>query len=183
MPKPPFPPPHGGGPRKKMKISEITDIIYLTGNDIEFYKTEGELLGAKIKDYDGRVNLYRIFPITYENQYISVRNADLSEIGIIKDLAELSESQRELANEELSRRYFTPKITKVIDAKQEFGNFFWHVETTSGERKFSMRDLANNIIRTKDRGIILVDMDGSRYALENPQKDAGKAMKFLDIWL
>ena len=54
MPKPPFPPPHGGGPRKKMKISEITDIIYLTGNDIEFYKTEGELLVTTSSDIHER---------------------------------------------------------------------------------------------------------------------------------
>lgn len=179
-PKPPMP---GMPPRKKMNISEITDIIYLTEKDIRFYETNGKLLGAETKSYNGRVNLYRIFPVSYENEYISVRDSNLCEIGIIKKLSDFPDAQKTLALQELNRRYFTPKITKVIDAKQEFGNFFWHVETTAGERKFSMRDLANNIIRTKDRGIILVDMDGSRYALENPRKDAGKAMKFLDIWL
>lgn len=176
-------PPKDGMHRKKMNISEITDIIYLSENDIEFFETEGDLLGGKFKEYSGRVNIYRTFPISMEEQYLSVRDADLKELGIIKDLKEFSEVQAQLVRKELARRYFTPKITKVIDAKQEFGNFFWHVETTAGERKFSMRDLANNIIHTKDRGIILIDLDGSRYALENPRKNAGKAMKFLDIWL
>lgn len=168
---------------RKMKTGTVTDIIYINNADIEFYRTDGGLLGGKYKDYNGRVNLYRVFPLTEKTRYISVRDNDLNELGIIADMAVFGKDKQDLINEELDRRYFVPKITKIIDARQDFGTFFMNVETTSGKRLFSMRDLANNIIRTQHNSIILIDVDGSRYELENPEKNAGKAMKFLDIWL
>ncbi|MCX7714866.1 MAG: DUF1854 domain-containing protein [Clostridia bacterium] len=184
-----FGPPPGGmppgmeKPRRKMGIGKFTDIVYLLPENITFYKTKGGLIGAKTKDYDGRANLFRIFPLNLENKYISVRDKDLTELGIIEDMEIFPQEQIELMNDELNKRYFIPKITKVIEAKEEFGNYFWNVETTAGERKFSMRDLANNVIHKKNGAIVLVDVDGSRYEMEDVYKTAGKALKFLDIWL
>lgn len=184
------PPPHGvpiGGPphrrREKKKLTEFSDIIYIKPEEISFFVTEGNLTGAKYKDYNGRINIVRIFPLNLKNEFLSVQDDDANELGIIKNLDDFSYEQKCMINEELDRRYFAPEITKVIDVKEEFGNMFWTCETSSGKRSFTLRDLSNNLIHAANGGIILVDTDGNRYTSKNPAELANKAMKHLDIWL
>lgn len=184
------PPPHGGpmgGPphrhRERKKLTEFSDIVYISPDEITFFTTEGALTGAEYKDYKGRINIVRIFPLNLKNEFLSVQDDDGNELGIIKSLDDFSYEQKCMINEELDRRYFAPEITKVIDVKEEFGNMFWTCETSSGKRSFTVRDLANNLIHSSNGGIILVDTDGNRYTAKNPTALGGKAMKHLDIWL
>lgn len=169
--------------RMKKKLTEFSDIVYIKADDIEFFNTDGGLLGARYKEYSGRVNIVRIFPMSRKSEYLSVRDDDYCELGIIEKLDGFSEEQISLIDSELARRYFAPDITAVYDVKEEFGNMFWVCETEAGKRSFTVRDLSNNIINTPDGGIILIDTDGNRYTAKQPRKLGAKAMKYLDIWL
>lgn len=166
-----------------VKSSALTDIFYIRPQDITFWQTKGNLLAAKSKTYEGRVNLLRIFPLTYAFQYLSVKDDDFNELGVIEDARIFSPEQFALIEEELSKRYFVPSITKVNDVREEFGNYFWECETTSGNRSFTVRDLANNLLKTKDGGLILIDTDGNRYGVKELKQLGTKAARLLDIWL
>ena len=177
---------HGGAPhkrREKKKLTEFSDIVYINPDEISFFDTEGGLTGAQYKEYTGRVNIVRIFPMSLKNEYLSVRDDDYNEIGIIKNLDDFSDEQKKMIAVEIERRYFAPEITKVHDVKEEFGNMFWICETSAGERSFTVRDLSNNLIHMSNGGIIIVDTDGNRYTSENPHALGAKTMKYLDIWI
>lgn len=159
------------------------DIIYITADKINFFKTSGNLLGAEYENYNGRVNIVRMFPVSDRNEYLSVRDSGFKELGVIKDLKEFSEEQRGLISEELKRRYFAPEITEVYDVKEEFGRILWKCKTSSGEREFVMRDPANNLLHSSDGGILLIDMDGNRYTIKDPRSMGKKTVRVLEIWL
>lgn len=169
--------------KKPQELKEFSDAVYLKADDLEFYETEGGLLGVKYKNYNDRVNILRIFPLTKLEKYISVRDKEFEELGIIEDLNTLSEKQRQVVNTELDKRYFMPVITSVSDIKEDFGNLFWVCETTSGPRSFTVRDLSYNLIFMSDGAIVLVDTDGNRYKIEDVYKLGAKAVRYLDIWI
>ncbi len=177
---------HGGPPprrREKKKLTEFSDIVYINPDEISFFDTEGGLTGACYKEYNGRINIVRIFPMSLKNEYLSIRDDDYNELGIIKNLDEFSDEQKKMITAEIERRYFAPEITKVIDVKEEFGNMYWNCETSAGERSFTVRDLSNNILHMSNGGIIIVDTDGNRYTSKNPYSLGAKALKYIDVWI
>lgn len=169
----------------KVDMREEFSIEYLTHADIHFYKTDGGLLGARLDGYDGRVRLFCAFPMSSKTDYISVRTPDEDsiELGLLENMDGFSDNQIELIKEELDRMYFLPVITKVYDVAEDFGSYFWHVETDRGERKFTVRDISNNLIFAAGSALILVDTDGNRYMIKKLAELGKKAVKALDIWL
>lgn len=170
---------------EKRDIKDTFALEYLTVSDITFYKTDGELLGAKCGDYNGRVRLYRAFPMSAADSFISVRKPgeDSEEIGIIETLAGFSAEQLELIQKELDMMYFMPVIEQVYDVSEDFGSSFWHVRTDRGERKFTLRDISNNLIFAKNNELIIIDTDGNRYLIKNLAALGKKAARILDMWL
>lgn len=166
-----------------MAVSMTDDLIYINSDEIKFFKTEGRLTGAEYGDYNGRVHIVRAFPISAENEYLSVRDSEFKELGIIRNLDAFDKEQSEIIYEELNRRYFAPEIIEVYDVKEEFGRITWNCRTDAGEREFVMRDPANNLIRRGDGGIVLIDIDGNRYTIKNLYALGKKTMRILEIWL
>lgn len=162
---------------------EFADIPVVDAANATFYRTEGGFLGMRRGDYDGRVVLLRAFPLTMAQQFISVRDREFEELGIILDIGQFLESQRVLLEEELDRRYFVPRITGVKSVKEEFGYQYWDVETTAGPREFTMNDLSSNLIPLKEKQVLLLDIDGNRYLIPDLTRLEAKALKFIDIWL
>jgi len=164
-------------------IKEAVDINYLRPDKTKFYKTPGGFLGVIVdgKDYK-RIETYRCFPIKNENKYISIRTFE-EEIGIIEDLNEFPPEQRELIEEELEKRYFMPKILSAKSIKEEFGYSYWDVTTDRGDRNFTVHDISSNMIVKPDGSIILMDIDGNRYFIEDIEKADDKIRKILDLWL
>jgi hypothetical protein len=185
-------PPMGRPPMddERSGFKAAAEIRYLTGDDIEFYETEGKLLGAKADGRDlGRVDVLWLFPIHQKDKFLSVRRRSEhprdreTEIGIIEDLTKLRPEQRSLIEKELEKRYFVPKILKVTNVKEEFGHTYWESVTSAGARNFTTFDLGSSIIRTGEYSLILIDVDSDRYEIEDVRKIGEKALRVLDIWL
>ena len=51
-------------------------------------------------------------------QFISIRDEEGEEIGLIRDLSELDPVSRKAVQEELNWRYFTPKIQRITSIKK-----------------------------------------------------------------
>lgn len=172
------------------ELKNAISVRYLTQEDITFYETEGKMLAARLDGKDvGRVDVLRLFPLHEKERFISVRKKAESfrdkntELGIIEDLSLFAEKERELIAEELQKRYFVPEITKVKNAKEEFGHTYWETETTAGERNFTTFDMSSSLVRIDKNSVMLIDVDGSRYLIPDLKKADEKAMKILDIWL
>lgn len=172
------------------KMEKYAEINYLSPKECEFYKTEGGLLGLRLRGEDlGRVALLRMFPLRKPDKFISVRRENREradsrkEYGVIEDICGFDGEQRKLIDEELSRRYFVPEITKVTTVKEEYGHTYWTVETTAGERSFTVFDMNSNLIKLGGDRVMIIDVDGNRYVFPDVNKIGEKALRLVEIWL
>lgn len=163
---------------------------FLQSDDIEFYISEGKLLYLKLNGKDvGRVSVKRMFPFEFENEYIVVskenyeRNDSENEIGIIRNLNNLSPLQTEIISNELYKRYFIPVITKVESLKEEYGNISFKVITTAGKREFVVNDMGSNIKNMGSDKIMITDVFGNRYYIKDIYSLDDKTLKILEIWI
>ena len=106
-------------------------------------------------------------PVTGRGSQISIFGMDKKELAMIDSLDELPPASRQIAQEELDRRYLVPRITSVVKTEANFGNLYWEVETNHGPRRFLMKDPAANLIWVTDDSVMLKDTLGNRYEIES----------------
>jgi len=165
------------------------ELNYIVPGNGCFYENENGLLSYRGKEDFGRVSVIRMFPFRFEEKLLSVkienfsRSDKSSEIGIIENLSDFSLKEQEYVRKELKRRYFMPKITEVKTVKEEFGHTAWTVETDAGSREFTVTDLGSNLLKLSEKKIILIDVYGNRYLIEDVYKISDKALKILEIWI
>ncbi|MDR1060065.1 MAG: DUF1854 domain-containing protein [Clostridiales bacterium] len=103
-------------------LVNVIDIGWLDAGGAEFYATPGGFIGLRYKGSDyRRVTLRRALPVRSPLEFISVADADNSEIGIIRDVGELSGPQAQVVLGELDKRYFCPYIYEVASVKDKLG--------------------------------------------------------------
>ena len=114
------------------------------------------------------VDIARSFPIDQQDRYLFIRNAldeERPEIGMIVDPAELDPESRLVVEQELYRRYFVPRILRIVRLKEEFGVLNFDVETDRGPREFSVRNPQENLREIGDERMLIIDIDGCRYEI------------------
>lgn len=180
------------------EIDNLLDIrpsVDLTPQNARFYRSAGGLISMELmlpdKDVETfeRVVILRSFPISNPNEFLSVRIPDANkggrgrEIGLIRRLSDFDEETARLIDEELSVRYFSPKITKILSIKEKFGYYYWEMETTSGRVSIVLNNPYNNIRVLEDGSVHIVDMDGNCFDLPDPRVLDKASYKKLDIYL
>ena len=108
----------------------------------------------------------RAFPISMRDQYISLRDMNGNELGVIKDPDKLDRESRKLLKEEIRKRYFTPVIRSIKSLRDKFGIVEWEVETDRGPKSFMTRSLHDSLKET-DAGFIVTDMENNRYEIRD----------------
>ncbi len=159
---------------------------YLTPENAVFSPTSG---GFAALDVDGehydRVSVYRAFPFTEPERYLSVRLPDNKsvEIGIIESLDAFDEGTAALLREQLALRYFTPKITRVYGAVDRRGFSTLDVETDRGRCRFSFRGGSDAVTRLSETRLIFTDLDGNRFEVPDVTRLSAREQKRLDLYL
>lgn len=162
-------------------LSHYVDIRYLTPKNAEFGVTPGGFL--KLEDGDktyDRVTLFQTFPFTHRDQYVSVRDMEGNEIGMIEELGDFSDEVVAAFRAELERRYFAPVVTRIESMKEEFGYAYWDVETDSGPRRFTVRDMTQNLWLLSTEHVMIVDVDGNRFDIPDYTKLDAASRKYID---
>ncbi|TMV51508.1 DUF1854 domain-containing protein [Paenibacillus mesophilus] len=122
--------------------------------------------GVLEMEYDGELSpevlLFQTYPLSRQEEYVSVRNGKGEEIGIIERLTDLAPGSLEEARKELRLRYLVPRVTRIDKIKQFPGMWVWELQTTLGPTKMSMRNLHEHIQTVGDNRLLLSDMDGNR---------------------
>ena len=157
---------------------------YLAAEEVLLAVTAGRLLQLEL---DGEthqpVNLYRCFPLSAGERFISIRASDGSELGVVEDLQDLPAATRALIATELEQRYFTPEILRIRSLKEEFGYTYWEVDTPAGVRRFTAKS-GQNAVRELDRTTLLVvDVDGNRFNLSQYQRLPSALLKTIETIL
>lgn len=125
----------------------------------------------------------RLFALSEPRRYISVRQADGTEIGILRDLDALPEPDRQLLARHMDRRCFIPIIQQVTAIEEFWIDQTWTVMTDRGPRRFTIQ--GREAIRfLSDRAFLLLDTDDNRYLLADRALLDASSRRWVDrfVW-
>jgi len=172
--------------KMKAESADLLELRYITKENAKFERTPGGFVKLTYKDttYD-RVGVYRTFPVTQPEEFISIREANekAREIGVVEKLSDLDPEQAKMLEEQLDLRYFTPEITKIFDIKTEYGYGYFHVMTTYGECRFTIHNGGSSVVSLTDTRIIITDLDGNRFEVPDIMKLTVAERKKLDLFI
>lgn len=166
-------------------LKELDNTRRLNSKNCSFSLSEGGLLTARIPEisFEGRAFLSRAFPFRTKDEYISVLNEDKEEIGMIRSLSEFDEETKALLDAELEKKYFAPRIQRIMKLSERFGSSFWDCETNLGPLSFTVKDTNRSILRVSEDRVFVVDHDGCRYEIPSlaalDKKSLGKIEMYL----
>ena len=175
----------GAAPAAAERTAEVR---ILNPGSLRFAATEGGFLaltvtGGERSEHYPRINAYRTFPLSAADRYLSLRDAGGNEIGILESLADLRRDQAALLRAELERRYFTPVIQRVRSLKEEFGYSYWLVDTDAGQRRFTVQSGKNNVTVVSANRLLIVDVDGNRFFVDDYRRLDRNVLKTLETLL
>lgn len=152
-------------------IKVTDDLAFLDADNIRIARNAFEELVVELPDgiTHTKVEPMRSFPISEITRYIALLDSDGNEIGIIEDMKNLTLKSQEILTEELQKRYFMPKITKINSLYGQYGVTQWDVETSQGDVEFGMRS-RYDIVTLENGRVLIKDADGNRYEIENYNK-------------
>lgn len=144
---------------------------FLSGDQVKFEPLPGGELA--MREHEARwefVRAYRTHPLTDPTRFISLRGCapDTTkevEIGILRDMAELTSGDRRLLEEALARRYLIQTIRQIRNIREEFGYMYWDVVTDRGEKQLVLpRWNQANVVEMGEsgQGRIVIDVWGNR---------------------
>ena len=180
---------------------DLAEVLYLTAENSRFYRTkngfpaleaelpkvtddlEAEQDKTPVKQDLGRVFFHRCFPFETPDEYISVLNKDGREYAMIRNLNELPGEAQEIIRAELDRKYLCPTVLKIKSLKEKLDYSFWEVETDVGDMTFSMHDTYRNIARVGGGMLIITDVDGNRYRINDVAELDRKSFKKIELYL
>lgn len=174
----------------EQKQPESFEIVRLDAPRLTFAYEEENLT---FTDADGTfypiVTLRRCFPLSAASTNIIVRVPDTEaergrELGLIADVAELTEDSRAAVMRELRLHYFVPRIRKIEHIREEFGFLYWSVDTDRGPKAFVMRDSVISAVRKVSGGRwLIIDINQTRYEIYDYESLDSKSQDLLRRYL
>ncbi len=167
----------------------------LTPENAVFFRSEGGLIGLKLLHGEDeperfeRIAIYRAFPITAPDEFLSVREISVirnehgDEIGMIRRMSDFDEETQKIFLEELDRRYFTPEVLRINSVKEKFGYYYWDCDTTAGHIVFVVDNPFSDIRTLIDGRVFINDIDGNSFSVSEPTKLDTASYKKLEIYL
>lgn len=114
-----------------------------------------------------RVHFFRAFPETFPDEYIEVWDSDKEAIGMMKNLDGMEADSKGYVIESLTRKYFRPRIQRILSLRVEFGFQVWQVETDKGQIEFTVSQPQENISRRGKGRLLIKDVDDNVFEIQN----------------
>jgi len=111
----------------------------------------------------------RAFPFSAPETCLGLLDDKDKVIGLIGGPEDLDMVSRQTLRNALERRYFLPNVTRVLQAKEEFGAVYCDVLTDRGPRHFVAKGMRDTIRHLGNGELLISDVDGNRYRIENWQ--------------
>lgn len=169
------------------ETEEMLRLRFITKDNAVFERTEGGFVSMKLGDeFYPRIQVFYSFPLTDPDSYISIREPDekAREIGVIKDFnKDITEESKEMLKEQLNLRYFTPKIERINNIKNEYGFAYFDVITDRGACRFTIHMGGGSVVNLSDTRLLITDLDGNRFEIPDTGKLTVTELKKLDLFL
>ncbi len=128
------------------------------------------------------VDLIRLLPYDRPDEYISCVCKE-QELGIIRRIADFPEEQQRILQHQLSFRYYTPVIEKIISVREKMWFVFIKVVVDGQKKELCTRDLYHNIRFYNSTDLLLTDVDENRYLIRNFRQQPAKMQQKIEIYL
>lgn len=180
---------------------DLAKVTYLDPATSRFYVTPGGFPGLEavlprfgddlesepddtpVRQDLGRVWFHRCFPFETPDEYISVLNRDGREYALIRDVNGFSAEAQAIIRAELDRKYLCPVISTIKSLKEKLGYSYWKVVTDRGETEFTVHDTYRNIARVGGGMLIVTDVDGNRYRIDDYEKLDRSSYKRIELYI
>lgn len=145
---------------------EFQDLRFLDGASLRATRPEGGR-GLRLEIEGDRCLLdavvRRSFPLSRPHEFLSVQEGGGKEVGVLRSLDDLDNESRKLIEQELDRRYFTPKILQLRSLKQEGGMWTFDVVTSRGAATFYVRNWRDSSHEISHGRFVIHSVDGQRF--------------------
>lgn len=169
------------------ETEEMLRLRFITKDNAVFERTEGGFVSMKMEgEFYPRIQVYQAFPLTDPSSYISIREPSekAKEIGVIKNFhKDITKETRKMLEEQLRLRYFTPRIEKIINIKDEYGFAYFDVLTNHGACRFTIHMGGGSVVNLSDTRLLITDLDGNRFEIPDTSKLSIPELKKLDLFL
>ena len=169
-------------------LAQAVDIGWLDLGKATFYEGAGGFTGMFYGDKEyKRIQLRRAMPDRNPSEFISVADQENKEIGMIHSLTDLRDDQLRIVSDELNRRYYCPEILEVKSVRDKLGYVYMEMEVFAGgekhERSAAVNDVNKNIRMLGSNRLIIFDVDGNRYIINDLAKLDKHSVKRLEPFL
>ena len=170
-------------------IQSQMDLGIIDVKEAEFYATEGGFAGLKYKGEDHKhIILRRIMPLQQPMEYISVADPENKEIGILKAVADLPKAQQDVVIHELDNRYYSPEVLEVMSVQDKLGYVYMEMRLKNKQgaeytKNCAVKDVSRNIRMLSNTRVIIFDVDGNRYMINDVANLNRQSMRKLDAYL
>jgi len=156
---------------------------YLDPEKLRFFRVEG---AAHLRcELEGELcivecRIRRAFPFSASKNYLSIQDAAGNEIGIVAEPSKLDREARRLIDDELDRRYFTPKISAIQNLKNDGGMWTFTVKTQRGTSEFYVRNWRDSSHEIGPGRFQIYSVDGQRFEIPNYEELDAKSKLLMD---
>lgn len=165
---------------------------FLEGASIRIERDGGQLWLVDAERGRRRISAVRpAFPLSLGPQMLvfygppegeaATPNAE-EELGILARLSDLSPESQDLLAAEVEKAYFVPRIRRILSITEAFGVRTWEVVTERGLRTFDITE-SNQVRLLEPARLVIKDVDGNRYQIEDFRLLDGKSRQWLDLQL
>lgn len=143
---------------------------YVDGDQIRLWRPEGashlraEIIGERSIPV---VLIRRSFPQSEPDRFLSIQGADGVEICILRNVTELDPASRTVVEEDLDRRYHTPRISAIRELKHDAGMWYFEADTQRGPCTFYVRNWRDSAHETGPGRLQILTVDGRRFEIED----------------
>ena len=124
----------------------------------------------------------RAFPLSDPSRFITLVDDAGREVATIESLDDLAPDARAVLVEELARREFIPRITRIVSASRDTLPCEWEVETDRGPTRFTL-DSEDNLRRLGPGRVLITDARGLRYQVLEPERLDAPSRRLLERFL
>ncbi len=159
--------------------------LYIDSNTARFSPKDITLVDVEL--YDGRVfeNLEprRLFPITGLRKYITLLDSEGVERAIIRDLDALTPADRKLIEGCLDQYYLIPKVTRIIDCKEKYGQLVIETETDKGPATIEIRNILHGLKLMYNTRVLFRDNNDNRYEIPDIHRIDKRSRRLIETFL
>lgn len=141
----------------------------LTTGEVEISRRDGAGVVLRIRGGEeiAGVNIYNPLPLEKGLRYICLTNRKGRELATVRLDKPLSPEAAAIVREELSRRYFSSIIERILSIEIQGHSTYWDVETDRGRCSFILTEPVENIRYPEPGHLIITDPQENRFEIRD----------------